>query len=117
MTSSYPSERRRKKRAAFSKLIRVHEIHESQSGNIFEMSQHRFYAQSVNLSEHGICLILPEEAPILKVLKLELPVSESESANIYGRVIWNGKRQMGVRFSFLDAKNKKLIQRCLEYLS
>ncbi len=107
------SERRKHPRVKFHEKITAHNVVESKSGNVYEVSDNPQTIQALNISEGGIRLELGTIHEPSTIVKLTLSFKE-KSLDVYSKLVWTAKGLCGLQFMVLEEEVRKAIRALVE---
>jgi len=105
-----PSERRKYNRAKFQETITVHNVTESKSGNVFEVTGIPIVLKAKDVSEGGMRIQIDDPASPTKIFKLNFKISKNGSVDVYSKVAWHSEGHCGLQFIVLDEEVRRLIK-------
>ncbi|HVM33249.1 MAG TPA: PilZ domain-containing protein [bacterium] len=107
-------ERRKHKRVEFKESILAHPVHESKSGNVYEVGESSLTVKSMDVSEGGLRVMVSQPLDAGKILKINLPSPKSKMTDIYTRIAWANGALCGLQFIVLDESTRQFIRGYVE---
>jgi hypothetical protein len=108
---SQVSERRKHKRATFTRPMRVQGVSSSKIGNVFEVKNETYSAKGRDISEGGFGVDLASAFKPGAILKITFKVGpQDDDSEAYVRVVWTQKDTHGLQFLMLEDSTLRKIR-------
>jgi hypothetical protein len=108
------NERRKHSRTKFHEAVTIHNVVESKSGNVFEVSGVPVTATAKDVSEGGIRIEVEMSPSSSKIFKLNFKVQKDKVVDVYSKLAWTRGGSLGLQFIVADEELRRLIRQFVE---